>query len=169
MQAIKLQRKYPQISQEEMYDLVNKFNNLDTNTPGSVPKATVIAALEKSGEASYDRVRETLKHVSVDASGKLEVDDYVELIAKLRSEASTTVKKAGKVMVQGSNANVSHTLNEDERSEFTNHINGVLEGDPDIGSRLPIPTNTMQLFDECRGASISQNHSKTTSNIWCAC
>ena len=26
----------------------------------------------------------------------------------------------------------------------------VLEGDPDIGGRLPIPTNTMQIFDECR-------------------
>lgn len=27
--------------------------------------------------------------------------------------------------MQGSNANVSHTLNEDERAEFTNHINMV--------------------------------------------
>ena len=26
----------------------------------------------------------------------------------------------------------------------------VLEGDADIGSRLPIPTDTMQIFDECR-------------------
>ncbi len=33
--------------------------------------------------------------------------------------------RAGKVTVQGSNANVSHTINEDERREFTNHINGV--------------------------------------------
>lgn len=53
-------------------------------------------------------------------------------------------------MVQGSNANVSHTINEDERREFTAHINGVLDGDADIGSRLPIPTETMQIFDECR-------------------
>jgi plastin-1 len=34
-------------------------------------------------------------------------------------------QKAGKVTVKGSNANVSHTLNEDERIEFTNHINTV--------------------------------------------
>ena len=33
--------------------------------------------------------------------------------------------RAGKVTVQGSNANVSHTINEDERREFTNHIIGV--------------------------------------------
>ncbi|KAH7917406.1 hypothetical protein BV22DRAFT_1052452, partial [Leucogyrophana mollusca] len=62
--------------------------------------------------------------------------------------------KAGKVMVQRSNANVSHTIDEDERTEFTNHINGVLENDPDIGSRFPIPTATTQLFDECRDGLI---------------
>jgi plastin-1 len=56
--------------------------------------------------------------------------------------------------VQGSNANVSHTINEDERREFTNHINGVLEGDADVGSRIPIPTDTMQLFDEARDGLI---------------
>ena len=27
----------------------------------------------------------------------------------------------------------------------------VLAGDADIGDRLPIPTDTFQIFDECRG------------------
>lgn len=48
----------------------------------------MISALEKSGEASYDRVRETLKHVSVDASGKLEVDDYVDVMNRPQTVAS---------------------------------------------------------------------------------
>ena len=73
--------------------------------------------------------------------------------------------------MQGSNSNVSHTLNEDERAEFTNHINmvrraffiryivtlttlKVIENDPDVGSRYPIPTDTMQLFDECKDGLI---------------
>ena len=76
---------------------------------------------------------------------------HSQLHVKMRSTSEPGLaKKAGKVTVQGSNANVSHTINEDERSEFTSHINGVLDGDPDIGHRLPIPTSTMQLFDECR-------------------
>jgi plastin-1 len=101
-----------------------------------------LQALQSRGE-SYDRVRETLKHVSVDASGKVEVEDWVEvrllspfaiqhhlilvgqLNVKLRSQAPSLTTKAGKVTVRGSNANVSHTINEDERREFTNHINGV--------------------------------------------
>ncbi|QRV81958.1 Calponin homology (CH) domain [Ceratobasidium sp. AG-Ba] len=156
MQAIKLQRKYPQVSQEDMFDLINKFNALDTETPGAVSKSTAISALQSSGEGSYDQVREVLKGVSVDASGKVELEDWVELVTKLRAARASTIlpTKAGKVTVQGSNANVSHTINEDERSQFTIHINGVLAGDPDVGSRLPIPTNNMQLFDECRDGLI---------------
>lgn len=56
----------------------------------------------------------------------------------------------GRIQVQGSSANVTHTINEDERTEFTRHINAVLAGDEDIGSRLPFPTDTFEMFDECR-------------------
>jgi hypothetical protein len=38
----------------------------------------VLQTLQSRGE-SYDRVRETLKHVSVDASGKVELEDWVEV------------------------------------------------------------------------------------------
>jgi plastin-1 len=44
---------------------------------------------------------------------------------RTEKQSSLTKKAGGKVTMQGSNANVSHTLNEDERREFTNHINGV--------------------------------------------
>ncbi|KAH9974819.1 calponin homology domain-containing protein [Lactifluus volemus] len=153
MQAIRLQKKYPEVSQNEMFDLISRFNALHTDVPGRVDKATVLQALQTRGE-SYDRARETLKHVSVDASGKVELEDWVELNVKLRSKTSSISTRAGKVTVQGSNANVSHTINEDERREFTNHINGILEGDPDVGPRIPIPTETMQLFDEARDGLI---------------
>ena len=51
----------------------------------------------------------------------------VQLVAKLRQQKSSSVlpTRQGKVTVKGSNANVSHTINEDERTEFTSHINGV--------------------------------------------
>ncbi|PSR71400.1 hypothetical protein PHLCEN_2v12667 [Hermanssonia centrifuga] len=156
MEVLRLRKKYPEVTQDEMFDLVNKFNAISTDTPGRVDKTNVLHALQSKGE-SYDRARETLKHVSVDASGKVELEDWVELNVKLRQQqapASALPSKAGKVTVQGSNANVAHTINDDERSEFTHHINTVLEGDPDVGTRVPIPTDTMQLFDECRDGLI---------------
>lgn len=48
----------------------------------------------------------------------------------------------------------SHTIDEDERAEFTQYINTVLAGDLDVGSRLPLPTDTMQIFDDCRDGLI---------------
>ncbi|RXW16471.1 hypothetical protein EST38_g9383 [Candolleomyces aberdarensis] len=155
MEALKLQRKYPEVSRDEMFDFINKFNGLSTETPGRVDKSTVLQALQSSG-TSYDLARETLKHVSVDASGKVELEDWVELNVKLRSQgASESIsKKAGKVTVKGSNANVSHTINEDERAEFTNHINLVIENDADVAGRYPIPTDTMQIFDEVKDGLI---------------
>ncbi|KAF9525231.1 Ca2+-binding actin-bundling protein [Crepidotus variabilis] len=154
MEAFKLQKKYPEVSKDEMFDFINRFNGLRTDTPGRVDKSEVLNALKANGQ-SYDVARETLKHVSVDASGKVELDDWVELNVKLKTQAKSGVStKAGKVTVQGSNANVSHTLNEDERREFTNHINFVIENDPDVGSRYPIPTDTMQIFEECKDGLI---------------
>ncbi|KAG2359665.1 calponin homology domain-containing protein [Suillus spraguei] len=146
MEAIRLQKKYPEVSKDEMFDLVNRFNAISTTTPGRIDKSAVLQALQNTGE-SYDKARETLKHVSVDASGKVELEDWVELNVKLRTQTKASVlpTRAGKVTVQGSNAN---------RTEFTNHINTVIENDSDIGNLFPIPTSTMQLFDECKDGLI---------------
>lgn len=54
---------------------------IDTDTPGRVSKTAVINSLRASGDASYDRARETLKGVSVDASGKVELEDWVEVLS----------------------------------------------------------------------------------------
>ena len=56
----------------------------------------------------------------------------------------------GRIQVQGSSANTTHTINEDERTEFTRHINAVLAGDVDLGNKLPFPTDTFEMFDECK-------------------
>lgn len=45
----------------------------------------------------------------------------------------------------GNTGSSTHTINEDERTEFTRHINAVLAGDADIGDRLPFPTDTFQV------------------------
>lgn len=84
------------------------------------------------------------------------VSMLTQLIARLRkgSNAEAGVVNKGRVTVKGSNASTQHSINEDERSEFTRHINMSLDGDAHIGTRLPIPTDTFQLFDECRDGLI---------------
>jgi plastin-1 len=113
-----------------------------------------------------------LKNVSVDASGRVELDDFVELSAKLKEMKSgapkgsasgsssagvnfnsgadtneTFVRNKAKVVI--GSGRTMHTIDDEERVEFTRHINNVLAGDSLVGNRLPFDLNTFQLFDEC--------------------
>ncbi|KAK4059242.1 hypothetical protein Trihar35433_10995 [Trichoderma harzianum] len=173
MNVLKLQRKFPQFPQNEIFQLSDAFQRLDVEDRGYLDEATAIKATQQSENQPYDVVRQALKEVDLDSSRRVELEDYVGLIAKLRA-GSVAQKRmstgptpaqpgpgpahghaskgsvSGKIQVQGSNANTTHTINEDERTEFTRHINAVLAGDPDIGSRLPFPTDTFEMFDECK-------------------
>lgn len=54
---------------------------------------------------------------------------WIQLVTSLRSSKSSgplLAAKGGKIAVKGTvGSNASHTMNEDERSSFTAHINGV--------------------------------------------
>ncbi|KAF4277808.1 hypothetical protein LV164_002808 [Aspergillus fumigatus] len=148
---------------------------LDVDDKGYLDEATVIKATQQSERQPYDVVRQALKEVDLDSSRRVELEDYVDLISRLRSTPAQNRATAGpsaapgipeigmgvarhvskgsvggRIHVQGSSANVTHTINEDERTEFTRHINAVLAGDPDIGHLLPFPTDTFEMFDKCK-------------------
>ncbi|KAL4781913.1 calponin homology domain-containing protein [Aspergillus varians] len=170
MNVIKLQRKYPQFEQGEIFSLQDAFRKLDLDDKGYLDEGTVIKATQQSERQPYDVVRQTLKEVELDSSRRVELEDYVDLVAKLRSGSAQSApiqdpvsaaapgtprhaskgSVGGRIHVQGSSSNVTHTINEDERTEFTRHINAVLAGDADIGHLLPFPTDTFEMFDKCK-------------------
>ncbi|KAB8200711.1 SAC6 like protein [Aspergillus parasiticus SU-1] len=175
MNVLKLQRKFPQFDQGEIFSLQDAFRKLDVDDKGYLDEATVIKATQQAERQPYDIVRQALKEVELDSSRRVELEDYVDLISKLRSTSgqsgptgtaspaavvpgngagsSRHVSKGsigGRIHVQGSSANVTHTINEDERTEFTRHINAVLAGDPDVGHFLPFATDTFEMFDKCK-------------------
>lgn len=175
MNVLKLQKKFSQFQQNEIFSLSDAFQRLDVDDRGYLDEATAIKATQQSENLPYDVVRQALKEVDLDSSRRVELEDYVGLIAKLRdsspaqkrmsagpaaSSSGVVTQRAGghaskgsvsgKIQVQGSSANITHTINEDERTEFTRHINAVLAGDADIGSRLPFPTDTFEMFDDCK-------------------
>lgn len=173
MNVLKLQKKYPSLDQGELFEIIEDFRSIDLDDSGRVEKKDVINAVSKKGKYSYDETRETLKDVDVDASGKVELDDYVQLMSKLKDGKSNlnvpaagavptsprspkahapvpTANLAHKTYIGGKVSGTTHTINDEERVEFTRHINSVLAGDADVGDRLPFDTNTFQIFDECR-------------------
>ena len=180
---LKLQRKYAgQFDQNDLFALQDSFRKLDVEDRGYLDEGTAIKATQQSERQSYDTVRQALKEVGLDSSRRVELDDYVDLVAKVRGSSPTQPRMSsgpvrsgplqsgtgatpspvhssrpsigggtgGRIQVQGSSANVTHTINEDERTAFTNHINAVLAGDPDIGNLLPFPTDTFEMFDQCK-------------------
>ena len=177
---LKLQRKYPQFQQNEIFQLQDAFRKLDVDDKGYLDEGTVIKATQQSEKQSYDVVRQALKEVDLDSSRRVELEDYVDLISKVRDSSPAQRRISvgpqlrpaglgggmpsssghaskpslggggGKIQVQGSSANVTHTINEEERTAFTTHINAVLAGDPDIGHLLPFPTDTFEMFDQCK-------------------
>ncbi|CEG83644.1 Putative Fimbrin [Rhizopus microsporus] len=129
-------------------------SEIDLDQDGYLDYNEIQKACKETGYSSnYDEIRATLKDVSTNTVGKIDVEEFIELAAKLKAGGNKGAFDVhqNKIKVHGTNANVTHTINDDERTEFTRHINGVLAGDPHIGKRLPIPTNTMQIFDECKG------------------
>ncbi|KAG9546043.1 hypothetical protein KCV01_g24413, partial [Aureobasidium melanogenum] len=61
MNVIKLQRKYPQFDQNEIFQLSNAFQNMDVDDKGYLDEATVIKATQNSERQPYDVVRQALK------------------------------------------------------------------------------------------------------------
>ncbi|KAG0744574.1 hypothetical protein G6F57_009566 [Rhizopus arrhizus] len=155
--AFTLQRKYPQLQVNDINNLIDQFNEIDLDQDGYLDHNEIRKACKDTGYSdNYDEIRATLKDVSTNTVGKIDVEEFIELAAKLkegRNKGAFDVHQ-NKIKVHGTNANVTHTINEDERTEFTRHINGVLTGDIHVGSRVPIPTNTMQIFDECKDGLI---------------
>ncbi|KAJ5088127.1 hypothetical protein N7456_011743 [Penicillium angulare] len=177
MNALKLQKRFPQLDQGEIFSLQDAFHKLDIDDRGYLDEASVIKAAQHSERQPYDVVRQTLKGVELDSSRRVELEDYIDLVARLRSgpapgaqagsSPAAVIQGAGagagasrghaskgsvggRIHVQGSSSNVTHTINEDERTEFTRHINAILAGDPDIGNLLPFPTDTFEMFDKCK-------------------
>lgn len=177
MNVLKYQKKYPNLDQSEIFRVIEDFRRIDLDDKGWAEKTQVINSISQQGEFTYDQARETLKQVDVDASGHVELDDYVEFISKLKSFKDgqspsidpglvspvgksrnvsgniapvPTANTSHKTYITGKTSGTTHTINDEERTEFTRHINSVLAGDPDIGDRLPFSTETFQIFDECR-------------------
>ena len=60
--------------------LIFSCRKIDLEGKGYVEQATIIGAVQRAGEgATYDEIRATLRECNIDASGRVELEDYVEV------------------------------------------------------------------------------------------
>lgn len=182
MNIVKLQKKFPSLNQDSLFQSIEKFMSLDSEDKGYITKQEAITSIK---DHSYDTVRLALKNdVDLDATGNVELEDYIQLISILQDKkdniggvpqtsfkgipvnfgedkplSASSISKSTtgshsnfgqKIVVGGSTSGSQHTINEEERREFTKHINQTLTDDPDIGHYLPFPEDNFQMFDDCR-------------------
>ncbi|KAJ1890250.1 fimbrin, partial [Kickxella alabastrina] len=168
----RLAKKHPILKPWDIETIVNIFDSLELDANRGLDQRHLVTAVQKiEPERQYDDIRAALKKVEVSRAGMVELDEFVEVIAFLREGdkgsrpgvvaaapaalafegiTSDRAYERRTILQSRQNASSAHTINEDEREEFTNHINFALAGDKDIGYRLPIDPHTMQIFDEAR-------------------
>ncbi|PVZ99524.1 hypothetical protein BB558_004473 [Smittium angustum] len=166
----RLAKRNPSLKPWDVETIIQKFSSMDLDSNGGLDQRNLSKAVDDIEPGhTYDEVRSALKDIEVSRQGIVELDEFVELIAAIKKgKASGSVReKTGIENIGGAktfnrrtiitskqNQSTAHTINEDEKEEFTNHINLSLDGDKDIGYRLPIDPTSMQVFDECRDGLI---------------
>ncbi|KAJ1985872.1 fimbrin [Dimargaris cristalligena] len=153
----RISRKYPKLKPWDIEALVQEFNSFHLDQNGALDQRDLVKACQKvEKDKDYDQIRTAIRDINLNSARGVEVEEFVEIVANLRSNVAKAentfagLHNKKTITVMGSNTNTAHSMNEDEKAEFVIHINQTLAGDKDIGSRMPIDENTMQVFDECR-------------------
>ncbi|KAI9506516.1 calponin homology domain-containing protein [Coemansia spiralis] len=151
----RLAKKYPVLKPWDVEAIVSTFESLDLDSNRGLDQRHLVSAVQKlEPDRQYDDIRNALKKVEVSRPGMVELEEFAEVIAILREVDKGGPYERRTILQSKQNASSAHTINEDEREEFTNHINLALAGDKDIDYRLPIDPHTMQIFDETRDGLI---------------
>ncbi|KAJ1909489.1 fimbrin [Tieghemiomyces parasiticus] len=153
----RISRKYPKLKPWDIEALVQEFNTFNLDSNGALDQRDLVKACQRvEKDKDYDQIRSAIRDINLNSARGVEVEEFVEIVANLRTGSARSENAFGglhnkkTITVKGSNANTAHSINEDEKAEFVHHINQVLAGDSDVGTRLPIDPNNMQVFDECR-------------------
>ncbi|PIA16398.1 hypothetical protein COEREDRAFT_81349 [Coemansia reversa NRRL 1564] len=172
----RLAKKHTVLKPWDIETLVSTFDSLELDSNKGLDQRNLVPAVQRiEPERQYDEIRNALKKVSVSRPGMVELDEFVELVAVLREGdkkdapgapgaaksarafegiTSDRAYERRTILKSQQNASSAHTINEDEREEFVNHINLALAGDAHIDYRLPVDPHSMQIFDEARDGLI---------------
>ncbi|KAI3404954.1 SAC6 [Candida oxycetoniae] len=140
---------------EYSYDQAREtLKHVDVDASGHVELDDYVELIAKLKESTLDDTRaEGATKTSFSSSSSISSPPQQNVVSPGRKKTAPPVPTANtknKTYIEGKTSGTTHTINDEERTEFTRHINSVLENDSEIGDRLPFDTETFQIFDECR-------------------
>ncbi|KAJ3094426.1 hypothetical protein HDU97_008103 [Phlyctochytrium planicorne] len=152
-----LSQRFPHFSASEISAFHQHFASFDKDGKGAVHQADLSTVAPKAGEA-YQNVVAKLSALRLSRDdGTVTFEGFLTAVSKLREEKGVGFSTTGKnkIVLHGQGGeNTIHTVNEDEKQSFVEHINQQLANDKDLHSRLPIDVHSMQVFTEARDGLI---------------
>lgn len=147
------------LSHEQMDELVEAFKTMDTDGSGHIDVSELGYALELVGmKLPGFQVRNLLhEHDSKIKDGKLDIDEFRNLYARLKRENDFGHKYKKQVQTrkdietrggtsQASVEGTTHSIKKEETVAFSDWINRNLGDDPDCKELLPIDPETEDLY-----------------------
>ncbi|KAJ3210946.1 hypothetical protein HDU82_007051 [Entophlyctis luteolus] len=132
------------------------FTDIDSESHGWIHQSDLGSVSNKAGESASAVVEKLTKMKLLLSGDGVTLEAFLAAISELRRDKGISASaNKSKIVLHGSTSeNTTHTINEDEKQSFVDHINQVLAGDRDIGYRLPIDLMTMQIFGEVKDGLI---------------
>lgn len=135
------------LSKPEVDDLLKSFQSLQINEDQSVDIDQLVQLCKKHQQSSYDDIMAIVRKVS-NNSGTCTFDQFVTIMTHLKTKEKRRTSKL--TTLGGATDSTQHSVDEEEKAQFTFHINKSLANDEFMKKRLPIDINSDQLFEECK-------------------
>ncbi|KAJ3281291.1 hypothetical protein HK104_000099 [Borealophlyctis nickersoniae] len=126
--------KYPYFTASEISAYHQQYTAVDKEGRDSIHQSDLSNISTKAGASPADVVAKLQQLSLVDQEGLVSFEGFLKAVSKVREEKGAP-KQSGddkkKIVLHGHLENTTHTINEDEKESFTQHINWVLTGDKD--------------------------------------
>ena len=147
-------------------------------TPGRVTKSAAIAALQGHHDITYDRARETMKQVRSDATGSLELEEWLEVSTYTPSRliacadngplCSLRRGRARKVLLQWSQANNGGLSRSVERILMPHILSTKTKGQSTRISSIACWPETLICMDDCQSLPTRCKFLRNVAMVSCA-
>lgn len=138
---------------EELKQFKAEFASFDKNGDGTVDVNELSIILKNLGEPNDTAtVKKLVAEVDSDKSGKIEYNEFLAVIASLRSGTSGKMKNFARVyekqkeLLQVKGASGVHSYSQEELSAFAEHMNNVLKDDKELAYLLPVKPEGSELI-----------------------